>query len=462
MVGHFTVRGGGDQRGVRAVAAAVGVHDLMECDHLAVLRTAHLHLGIGGVAHGGGRHFVAAVVDDLDGTVDQAGQRRGDILMVHLFAGTERAADHGAVAADIAFGNAELRGKDTAVLIGDLTRSPGMELVVAVPVGDTGDGLHRDRVLRRGAVSAFEDVIALFKAFFHVAAGADLVAIEIVLIELGVDDACTLFDRLIDRHAGGQDLVFDLDGLERAVQRFLILGNDGADAVALVQGMPGEDRLVFDQRGVLQRAGHVEVDLRNIVRCERAQNTGHLFHFGKVDRKDLRVRIGAADDTAVGHALHFQIVKILGGACHLGGGFNAADGVFHFPHLVDIHELLPSQNGRSLFHCIFNGNIACAAADVAGKAVFDLAFGRIGMLVEQLFDGKDHTGRAVAALDRAFVHQRLVDGAELLVGAEAFDRDDVRAVSLNGENMAGIHQLIVHDHGAGTAFAVIAAALSPL
>ena len=84
------------------------------------------------------------------------------------------------------------------------------------------------------------------------------------------------------------------------------------------------------------------------------------------------------------------------------------------------------------------------------------------MLVEQLLDSKDHAGRAVATLDRAFVHQRLVDGAEPLVGAEAFDRDDVRAVSLDGENMAGIHQLIIHDHGAGTAFAVIAAAFGSL
>ena len=247
MVGHFTVGRGGDQRGVRAVATAVGVHDLMECDHLTILCAAHLHLGIGGVAHGSGCHFVAAVVDDLNGTVDQAGQRRGDVLMVHLLAGAERAANHGAVAADVTFGNAKLRGKDTAILIGDLARSPGVELVVAVPVGDTGNGLHWDRVLRRGAVGAFENIIALLKALFHLAAGTDLVAVEVVLVKLGVDDACALFDRLVDRHAGGQNLVFDLDGLERAVQRFLILGNDSADAVALVQGVPGEDRLVFDQ-----------------------------------------------------------------------------------------------------------------------------------------------------------------------------------------------------------------------
>ncbi len=55
------------------------------------------------------------------------------------------------------------------------------------------------------------------------------------------------------------------------------------------------------------------------------------------------------------------------------------------------------------------------------------------------------------------LHEGLLQRMHLAVLGETLDRADALAVRLNGEHQAGARRHIVHQHGAGTADAMLAA-----
>src|SRR5205814_7889432 len=67
--------------------------------------------------------------------------------------------------------------------------------------------------------------------------------------------------------------------------------------------------------------------------------------------------------------------------------------------------------------------------------------------------------RAVAALQRVVLHERALQGMQLVAAREARGGADLLALRLHGEHQAGARRLVVDEHGARAADAVLAAGM---
>ncbi|MPM76125.1 hypothetical protein SDC9_123120 [bioreactor metagenome] len=117
---------------------------------------------------------------------------------------------------------------------------------------------------------------------------------------------------------------------------------------------------------------------------------------------------------------------------------------------------------QTLLHGLFNGVedvfIPRAAAEMTGEEFSELVARVLLAGFEDLHGGHDKSRRAEAALNGRFVHKRLLDVAELSVGAEqALQRADVLAFRPDGEVDAGVVAFPVDNDVAGAAFADFAA-----
>jgi hypothetical protein len=113
--------------------------------------------------------------------------------------------------------------------------------------------------------------------------------------------------------------------------------------------------------------------------------------------------------------------------------------------------------------------VAGAAAEVAGEKAADLVLvGRGGVtggcFVEPFACGHQDAGGAEPALEGEVAPEgvlKWVEGAGLVGGGQAFDRGDVGAVRLAGEQEAGPDGDAVEPDGAGAADTVFAADVRP-
>src|SRR5207248_6865083 len=101
--------------------------------------------------------------------------------------------------------------------------------------------------------------------------------------------------------------------------------------------------------------------------------------------------------------------------------------------------------------------VAGAPAEVAFELVADLLLGRLWIALQHLMSGQDHAGRAEAALQAVLLPEALLDRMKLAVLGQPLDRHELGAVALHGEEVARLHRLAVHEDGAGTALARVAA-----
>src|SRR6266545_6992973 len=104
--------------------------------------------------------------------------------------------------------------------------------------------------------------------------------------------------------------------------------------------------------------------------------------------------------------------------------------------------------------------VAGAAAEVALEPAPDLGVGQpVAVRAQQLDAGHDHPRRTEAALQRVMLPERLLQGMQLAVRGEPFDRRDLAAVGLDGEHGARLHREPVEVDGAGAADRRVAADL---
>jgi hypothetical protein len=75
---------------------------------------------------------------------------------------------------------------------------------------------------------------------------------------------------------------------------------------------------------------------------------------------------------------------------------------------------------------------------------------------EQVVGAHQEPGRAEAALEGVVLAERLLQGVQLVLAAEAFDGGDLRTVELDREEQAGAGGLAVDEDGAHPADAVLA------
>src|SRR4029450_1699557 len=123
-----------------------------------------------------------------------------------------------------------------------------------------------------------------------------------------------------------------------------------------------------------------------------------------------------------------------------------------------MHSWLPScPRLCHRLHCIDDGLISGAAAVIAGKMRADLLAGWKAAAGQQFLRGKQHTRRAVAALQRVARDECLLQVRDLVGVGHAFDGVDPRAIALHGQHQAAPHHNAVDAHAAGAAYAVLAA-----
>src|SRR5581483_7093055 len=110
-------------------------------------------------------------------------------------------------------------------------------------------------------------------------------------------------------------------------------------------------------------------------------------------------------------------------------------------------------------------DVGAAATDIAthpvahGVLVDWCPFGT--ELVEHTERRADLARRAVAALNRVVLDERLLQRMQLSVPREPLDRRDLGVLAGDRENEAAVHPATVEQHGARAALAVIAALLRP-
>src|SRR2546428_243481 len=102
--------------------------------------------------------------------------------------------------------------------------------------------------------------------------------------------------------------------------------------------------------------------------------------------------------------------------------------------------------------------VARAAAQVPLDSVSDLVVAGRRIAREEIDRGDHQPRRAEAALERVLHRERTLDRMELAILCETFDRGDLRALSLDGEDRARLRRTAVDEHRAGPALAGVTAA----
>ena len=100
--------------------------------------------------------------------------------------------------------------------------------------------------------------------------------------------------------------------------------------------------------------------------------------------------------------------------------------------------------------------IAGAAAVIARKVLADLRAIRLRLLPQQVLRRDQHARRAVAALQRIALAERVLQIGDLAAVGQPFDRFHCTTIRLHGQRQAGAHDLAIEAHGAGAADAMLA------
>ncbi len=329
----------------------------------------------------------------------------------------------------------------------DVQRHPPGRVIV----GDEGVRLHAHVALAACDEPVLEDVVGLREAGVDVAGGDTVVRRDVALgplvdlrgalrhCRLGLVDA-------LDR------LVGDLDRLDPAQRGLLVDRDDCRDALALVaDDAVGERGLVLDERA--------ELGLRHVLLRVDREDAGDLLGLEGVDRLDTRVRIWAAQDLAPEHPGQVHVVGVRRLARDLLAGVDARQRPSHDVVLRGGRRVLANvELARRGLDRLDDLRVAGAPAQVASDRLPDLVLGRLGVVGEERLGGHDHARRAVAALRREAVGERLLDRVERAVAGQPLDRRDLRADRLHREHEARVDDGPVEVHGARRALALVAGA----
>src|ERR1019366_8782810 len=103
--------------------------------------------------------------------------------------------------------------------------------------------------------------------------------------------------------------------------------------------------------------------------------------------------------------------------------------------------------------------VAGAAAEIAAQRAADVFLRGIRIHREEMLYRDHETRCAVSALRAAPISVSFLDGGQAAVLTDAFDGRDLLPFATEGEQRTGEHRRAVHEHRAGPAGGVVAAAL---
>ena len=226
-----------------------------------------------------------------------------------VLAPAERAADAGEVDAHAVRRQAEARRHLVAVDVQPLRRDVDVDAALPVRHGQAGLGAEERLVLDPELVGSFDDDVGL-RLGVAVADDdrADDVRPRIVVVAVAVGPALGV-DRL---HLGGalrvddrvERLVLDADLCGRAPRLLGMLRGDDRDGLAEVaHAVEREHRLVGELEAVALLA-------RDVLVREHRVDARHPGRARRVDRRDERVRVRAADRVAPEHLGGVEVARV--------------------------------------------------------------------------------------------------------------------------------------------------------
>src|SRR3972149_5155434 len=112
-------------------------------------------------------------------------------------------------------------------------------------------------------------------------------------------------------------------------------------------------------------------------------------------------------------------------------------------------------------HGIEDLSVAAATAEVARQGLPDLLSRRPRVAIDQGLGGEQDSGRAVAALRRPQLGERLLQGMQLGAIGQPLHGENLPAPAGDGEEEAGPLRPAVDEHRTGAALAPLAAVLRP-
>ena len=201
--------------------------------------------------------------------------------------------------------------------MGALGATPELDLVVLVAVGDAALGLDIALVHRLGIVFALDHHIGFGEAGLHVAhpeveplddVGRRIPgALDALAAQMVVQDRRARLHRLDRVDHMRQQLVLDLDQLERALGDGLAGRGHRGDRMAVIEDLLAR----HDVARQIARRG-AERELRKIVPGDHRLHPRQGFRRRNVDRLQDRVRVRAPEDLGEQHAGQDQIGAELG------------------------------------------------------------------------------------------------------------------------------------------------------
>src|SRR5262245_11085312 len=253
----------------------------------------------------------------------------------------------------------------------------------------------------------------------------------------------------IDGHR--QRFVDDLDFLERLLGDGRRFRGDGGHRVAHETDLITRENMAVEVTAAVTDVGRIGGGHHGV-------NAGGFLRLAGVDADYFCMRVLAAQDRAMQLVFEHQIdaVNALADdaldAAHAGGA-RTDDFQFRFGH--DLSPPCYAIGGE--MNRIDDLVVAGATADVAGDRFFDIFRSRFGGPIEQSFHRDNISRRAVAALHRAGVDERLLHRMQCIAVGETFDGRDLGAVGIGRHGDARVDRLAVINNRAGAALAGVAA-----
>lgn len=224
----------------------------------------------------------------------------------------------------------------------------------------------------------------------------------------------------------------------------------------------GEDGVGRNAEAGEDNATRDVTDVVEIGPGEDGDDAGEGEGGGRVNAVDASGGVRTADDGREVHVGKFDVVEISGGAGHHARVF------FAFDPLADVsgrfgsywaHSSLPFLYGRGGTDGIYDVLIAGAAAEIAFQGVSNFGVGGVGIALDQLEGGHDHSRGAEATLQAVLFPEALLHRMKFAEGCDSFDRDDIATVALDGEHRARFDGESIDGDGAGTTERGFAAAV---
>src|SRR5262249_2491135 len=112
-------------------------------------------------------------------------------------------------------------------------------------------------------------------------------------------------------------------------------------------------------------------------------------------------------------------------------------------------------------HRLEDLDVPRAAAEVPRERLADLLARRVGVAVEKILRRAQDAGRAIAALRRSQLGERVLERVHLRAARQPLDRDDRTPLALDRKRQAGEDRTPLHEDRAGAALPELAAVLRP-